>query len=968
MVVSRVSRSCRVGLFGVLLLGLSPSVLCGGFSPQELEFFEREVRPVLAEHCYPCHSAGAEKLKAGLFLDHRDGVLASGDSGGSVVPGDLEKSLLLTAVRYDDPDYEMPPKYRLNDSEIEALERWVEMGAPWPDEARPESAEGQVEEFDLEARRAEHWCWQPIEEVEVPVGIQGWGNGPIDAFVAERLEAAGLRPADQAEDRDWLRRVHFDLVGLPPTRAEISAFLEDNAATRRERVVDRLLASPHFGERWARHWMDLVRYGESCGHEFDFDIEGPHEYRDYLIRAFNADLPYDQLLREHVAGDLLEDSRRHPEEGFDEAVLATGFWYLGEAVHGPTDVKEDECDRIDNMIDVFSKTFLGLTVSCARCHDHKFDAISDEDYYALQAYFHATRRHHVAIDRSNGSRDETVAALRNLQQEAGDAFTSNLPKPSPETAIRKTDAGVLFDLQGGVPYKEQGWFVRGEAFGESPLASAREVSLATGRPQGIDGVADSGHAGAGLHGTLRSPNFVIESDQLFLRLRGRPGGQLVRVVIDGYFQQERNALLFNGTHLEDKGVGTSEKGAAWEWKLLGSDLRKYRGHVAYLELVDRGDGFVALDEVRSSSGQSLKGSADPQTLPVVAGWEEGMKGRRDALESALPKLTYAPGVDAGPVEASYLHVRGNPHARGEALSPRFLTALGGAADRAPGRRELVGEILAESNPLVSRVIVNRLWHHLFGRGIVATVDDFGVMGQAPSHPELLDWLAADLRKNRWSLKAAIRKIVLSETYGQAASAHPEVDADLIAEVDPENILLHRARNRRLSSEAIRDAVLAVSGGLDREFFGPPVPVHLTSSMEGRGRPKKSGPLDGAGRRSVYIAIRRNFLAPFQLAFDMPSPFSTMGRRSVSNVPAQSLTLLNDPFILGEARRWAKRVLGEEGAPEERLQRMFEDALTRLPSVAEEEEILAFLGEQPGLEDWTDVAHVIFNMKESIFLR
>src|SRR5262245_30460136 len=347
-----------------------------------LEFFEKKVRPVLVEHCFKCHSTQAKKLRGGLHLDSRQGFLTGGDSGPALVPGQPEKSRIVEAVRYGNVDLRMPPRGKLPDTVVADLATWVKMGAPWPQDDTPKTTSKSG--FDLQKRKREHWAWQPIRPQSPPaVRDKTWAHDPVDRFLLAKLEEKGLSPAPPADRRTLLRRVSFDLVGLPPSPAEVEAFVWDESPNGFEKVVDRLLASPHFGERWGRHWLDLVRYGETRGHEFDPNIPNAHQYRDYVLRAFNDDVPYNQFVTEHIAGDLLEKPRLHPAQGFNESILGTGFWFLGEEVHSPVDIRQDQADRFDNRIDVMTKTFLGLTVACARCHDHKFDAISTRDYYAL---------------------------------------------------------------------------------------------------------------------------------------------------------------------------------------------------------------------------------------------------------------------------------------------------------------------------------------------------------------------------------------------------------------------------------------------------------------------------------------------------------------------------------------------------------------------------------------------------------
>ena len=370
--------------------------LQGEFTGQDLEFFESQVRPLLSDKCFECHGPGVDSPGGGLSLHSRAAMIGGGDTGPAISLGEPQQSLLISAINYGDL-YQMPPDSKMSAAEIAVLTKWVKLGAPWTLE--PDADVATKKEFDLLERKSSHWCWQPVNSPSVPaVKNSDWVHDEIDNFVLSRVEAAGLSPAEAADPRTLIRRVYFDLIGLPPTPEQVQQFSDNPSLEAYADVVDELLSSPRFGEHWARHWMDLIRYAESYGHEFDYPIAHAYQYRDYLIRAFNADVPYDQFVREHVAGDLLSEPRRHPEHQFNESVIGTGFWFLGEATHGPVDVRGDEAGRIDNQIDVMSKTFLGLTVACARCHDHKFDAIATEDYYALAGFLQSSRRQLAMLD------------------------------------------------------------------------------------------------------------------------------------------------------------------------------------------------------------------------------------------------------------------------------------------------------------------------------------------------------------------------------------------------------------------------------------------------------------------------------------------------------------------------------------------------------------------------------------------
>ncbi|MBL9155247.1 MAG: PSD1 domain-containing protein [Verrucomicrobiales bacterium] len=1249
--------------FPALALILLAAPVARGAEAEHLAFFETKIRPVLAEKCYSCHSAEAEKLKAGLQVDHVAHLLSGGDSGPAIVVGKPGDSLLMETLRYGNPDLQMPPKSKLDDAVIADFDKWIALGAPWPDEPKPvrtatgekvDGSDAVMEAFDLEKRRAAHWCWQPVKPTALPAVKQSdWPRRGLDHFILARLEAAGLRPAEDAAPETWLRRVTFDLTGLPPSPAEIAAYLKEKAAEpasdrAEQAVVERLLASPHYGERWARHWMDLARYGETCGHEFDYPIPHAHRYRDYLIDAFNRDLPHDTFLVEHLAGDLLEQPRRDPATGVNQSIQATGFWYLHEAVHAPTDIRGDEAGRIDNQIDVFTKSFLGLTVACARCHDHKFDAIGTADYYAIAGYLQSSRRQEAFLDpgdrlaqaateaRAIHARGQAllrdafpgltadqvsrylIAARRLLDETArqpgadriegafadfeagydgwqieGDAFGdrpatgtfkgqqavsgflggglvnswngsdgktgralspeftiatahlhfligggahagetcvnllidgkpvltatgknneqlephtwdlksyqgkkarleivdratggwghinvdhfvfSDSPTFDPAKAQRPLDpalakriaikqgpiddatllhwarllrdqatddpghplhawkigstdpaavkglitrqqsqrtafetarkaATVLADFDGG---DADGWTATGFAFDAKPLTA---TTWAPGLPNGLAlpaGVISSATIAPRFHGVLRSPTFTLSHPRIHLRINARAAR--VRLVIDEHYMNHFHQLLLGGTLLKPAATDT---GGEFRWFTMQGNLDKYIGHRVYLEVSDLEGGHIAIDEVLLSNdplpaappspafagepGESPESLAREIGTTVVASiaagetdwanllWREQLWPRHEALTAAaadmaalsrsLPEPLYAVAMLEGTPEDEHIHIRGSHLKLGDPVPRRNLAALGGqpAPREASGRLELARLLATGDNPLVSRVAVNRAWHHLFERGLVPTVDDFGVMGQPPSHPDLLDWLASTYATDMgWSLKSLLREIVLSRTYRMSSAPHPALDRSRLAEIDPENVLLHRAPVRRLQAEAIRDAILAVSGRLDPVVGGPSIPIHLTAFMEGRGRPGGNGPLDGAGRRSLYTEIRRNFLPPFLLTFDMPIPFNAMGRRTVSNVPAQALSMMNDPFVVEQASLLAQRLATDPARSEpERITELFLSAFARQPTDDERQQITSFLASEPNREQaWTDLCHALFNKKEFIYL-
>ncbi|MFO0890436.1 MAG: PSD1 and planctomycete cytochrome C domain-containing protein [Isosphaeraceae bacterium] len=983
-------------------------------SPAEIDFFEKSVRPILVQRCQGCH--GPSKQKGGLRLDSRQGVLAGGTTGPAVVPGRPEKSPLIDAVNYGEL-FQMPPKSKLSDEEIRVLTAWVERGAAWGFEpgANKESASARGKSggglVDLEtpgefARRAKFWCFQPIRAAAPPSlsDDANWSRNPIDGFLLAAMRQHGLSPAPEADRRTLIRRLSFDLTGLPPSPEEVAEFLADPSPDAYERLVDRLLNRPHYGERWGRHWLDLARFAETAGHEFDYETLHSFRYRDYVIRAFNADLPYDRFVVEQVAGDLLTSPRRHPTEGFNESVLGTGFFFLGEGTHSPVDVREDQVRRVDNQIEVLARTFLGLTVSCARCHDHKFDPIRSDDYYALAGYMVSSRHQQAFLDppaRIGGPAER----LRNLKSAIRGILNEAMPSLSEESSAtvrravepaRKAPSPLIgqpfepFDRDSFAP-----WQPAGDAFGQGPSAAGdfrlsvrpTDAWLTPVRP----GAAHSGLVSERLQGVLRSPTFTLNQRWIHYLAAGQ-GGR-INLVVDG-FEKIRDPIY---------GRLTVAVGSGDQRRWISQDVGMWLGHRAYIELSDGGTadynggqtrmapgrGFVVVDEIRMSDGPAprLEDAPDPTPLrldalistlrsknPSLAARLGSLLDEYRSIEAAIPEPTFGLAIADGTGEDARKLIRGNHRTPGDVVPRRFLEVLGGAAEGSAGagsgRLELARTMVdPRSNPLVPRVMVNRLWKHHFAEGLVKTVDDFGAMGQPPSHPELLDWLSAEFVARGWSIKAMHRLIVTSSAYRMSSRARPGSDA-----VDPSNVYLHRMNPRRLEGEAIRDLLLAVSGRLDAAMFGPGVPPYLSPFMDGRGRPQHSGPLDGDGRRSIYLNVRRNFLNPMFLSFDTPVPFSTMGRRNVSNVPGQALTLLNDPLVIHLAGLWAGRLLAE-GPPSdgERIGRLFEAAYGRPPSEAEREQCLAFLRERGrGAGDarraaWADLCHAIMNVKSFIFI-
>jgi hypothetical protein len=1066
-------------------------------APDEIEFFESRIRPLLAEKCYACHGPQAKAAFGGLRLDSREALLRGGDRGPVIVPGDPAASLLMRAVSYNDLDLKMPPSGRLSQSELDDLARWIRIGAPDPRAAPvvtsvPRAPAG----LDL-AKARSFWSLRPLTEPAAPPARPEGPVSPIDRFIRAALEAKGLRPAPPAPRPVWLRRVTFDLVGLPPTPDELADFERDASAQAFERVVERLLASPHYGERWGRHWLDLVRYAETNGHEFDNDKLDAWRYRDYVIRAFNLDLPYDRFVREQIAGDLLPGKRLSPDGSHWESPLGTTFYWFGEVLNSATDSVKSRADTVDNQLDVVGKTFLGLTVACARCHDHKFDPIPTADYYSLAGVMHSTDlvetvldsparareigAAHASISAFNGEISKLVVPmLDHLASRSGEYLLAAAGRPSPPglhpglvkawteslaaardrpehplrpfaslaargpasefrsgvAAVRRELAALgtrasrvegesvergesAFEEFEGLDYGA--WTAAGEAFGTRPRFELAPNQLLRGYLG--EGMASSFGAGSDrLVGSLTSAKFRAPKLFLHVRMAGSKeshrserAGLRVTLVADGHksqhmFPDGSGAFTWSTVRLT-KEIGRlcyfeivdrSREGHLVVDRILFSDSKEPPGPGAgpnrrVLALLDRPDldslerlaaGYAELFRAARSPAQ---GDLDARQLaaalvpcgtleelpsddPGIQRMIEGIREKRAARENQVPPSTFAMVArDENPHDVR-IHLRGNHKNLGSEVPRRFLEVLGGREQRpvlhGSGRLELADWVASPSNPLTFRVMANRIWKHHFGHGLVRSVDNFGAMGERPTHAELLEHLACRLRE-RGSIKALHREIVLSSTYRMSSRA------DAAAErVDPENRLLHHMPVHRLEAEALRDAMLAVSGRLDRSVFGPSIRPHISAHQDGRGKPE-SGPLDGDGRRSVYIQIRRNFIPPLFLAFDYPLPISTIGARSVSTVPSQALMLMNNELVASQAALWSRRLAQTEEDQLRRVTRAFLEAFARPPTADERRATLAFIQAQTSRQRgeagsaperaWADLCHVLLNSAEFLYV-
>ncbi len=1044
-------------------------LLCGFLSSacllgDQAQFFESRIRPVLAQKCWSCH--GSELQQGGLRLDSREAFLKGGGRGPAVVPGDPSASLLLRALRHE--GLEMPLGGKLPDGQVADFAKWIADGAAWP-------------KLSDSSEQAGHWAFEPVVSHRPPGAGSAWTLNDVDRFIAAKLSDASLEPAPQADRRTLIRRLSFDLTGLPPRPEEVHAFVNDESPTAYGDLVDRLLSSKSFGEHWARKWMDWVRYSESHGSQGDFELPNAWRYRDYLIRAFNSDTPYDRMLLEYLAGDLLEDPRVNEEDGLNESMLGPGNLRMVEYGYLPVDALDDQVKVVDNQIDVLSKAFQGLTISCARCHDHKFDPITQKDFYALYGVFASSRHGLVTVDSVEllGRGRERLEQLRQkIKRGLTDAWTKApvaMPQSAPASLPPDDPLQLWLALRGkhGLAFRSEWECLRSQWLDEAKsrrdhnssgfrriwdLAKPEDYSRwypsgpgvsRTPSPNGefrilpegdriVAGLLPAGsYSGLGsekLGGIVGSPRFRVSSDRISVR------------VVVGNFISAR--LVVENYPIGNGGIHPAIDVTGGRPRWITFDTAYRRGANAHLELqtldersrpfrfnsgrperkpAEDGRSSFGLIEVVFHDGQAgprdepaallylldqerpegvaeLEGLYRRLVREAVAAWGRGELDERQTafldaaigsgllpakleelpalselvaeyrrVEAEVPVPRRAPGVLPGTSFDQPLFTRGD-HKKPDALvERRYLELFGGKPFRpqGSGRLELALALASPQNPLTARVMVNRLWSNLFSQGIVATVDNFGATGEKPSHPELLDYLAERFVETGWSIKDMISLMVRSRAY-QMTSAGSEQARD----VDPGNRLLERQNFRRLSAEEIRDAILATSGELDATMYGPSVNVYYVGKTEGGG---EKGPLDGKGRRSVYQAIRRNSHNPFLEVFDAPKPSTTRGRRDVTNIPAQSLALLNDPFVIDQAKKWANRAVADGAiAPGDRAVRMFRRALSRDPAPEELDLLITSLGAFADEREtsalmadervWTDFAHALLNLKEFLYLR
>jgi len=971
-----------------------------------IEFFEKKIRPVLAEHCYRCHSEDAaknKKLKGQLFVDTRAGLLKGGEGGPSVVAGKPNEGLMMKALRHD--EIKMPPAGKLPAEVVADFEKWIAMGAPDPREGTGKTAK---REIDVEAGK-KFWAFQPLAKPMPPEIKSPWTRTPIDRFILAKLEEKKLRPNDLASREKLLRRVSYDLVGLPPSLEERDAFLNDKSPDAYEKLIDRLLQSPQYGERWSRHWLDIVRYAESGGYEFDGDRPGAYHYRDWVIRALNDDMPYDQFVRLQLAGDKLKP-------GDYDAVSATGFLVAGP-FPGQTTAKTEErirYDHLDDMLSTIGSSMLGLTLGCVRCHEHKYDPIPQMDYYKLLATLGATtfttakvdpqpeiyRKAKEQFDREHA--ELTAASDRYVRDEFPKRFAAwkqaELAKAASPWQIADlvSAAGkAALEIQADGSVIAKGKADKNDTYTFVFHTAQKDLKLLR-----LDALAEATLPGKGpgldKDGSFVLTNVSVSAAPLDAKSKGKPGPVKLKA-LQATFEKPGSPLadavdatkktgwsIVGQTGKDQSALFEFEKPVGFEGGTTFTVVLKFEGNfgigrtrLAFATAPAKLDSPAALqnrEEIRLTL-EANKGEIADANRSQVFRWFRNLDADGRKLQKAIDDHAKVPPqpklIDvfaAGPRNNDiFFLIRGEVDRKQGKVAPGMIQVLArapqgeakwvGTAEKKPAPieprvalAEWMTDVDQGAGHLLARVAVNRLWKHHFGRGLVGTPNDFGAQGERPSHPELLDWLSSEFIKGGWKLKPLHKLMLTSAAYMQDTASDPER-----LKIDPENRLVWRRETRRLEGEAIRDALLFVSATLDPKLYG-------TSTLD-----------ENTPRRSIYLTVKRSRLIPFLQMFDAPEPIQSIGDRSTTTVPSQALAMMNSPFVRSRAEKLAQRIKPAMNEPAEAIAaKAYRLTLSREPTPPETQRAKAFLeaaGSTPQARDAAiaELCHVLVCLNEFIYI-
>ena len=863
-------------------------------SPAQLEFFEKKVRPLLVAHCYECHSD--KDVKGGLRLDSAMGWKQGGDSGVAITPHDPDSSRVIDAIRYRNEDLQMPPDGKLSPEDIQTLEQWVKDGAFDPRNETAETAHAALKGMSIEDGR-QFWSFVPVQAPAIPQpAASTWVKSPIDAFVLSKLESASLQPAPMADKQTLSRRATFNLTGLPPSPEDVAAFIADDSADAYEKLVDRLLASPDYGVRWGRHWLDVARYADSNGLDENLAYGNAWRYRDYVVDAFNNDKPFDRFLKEQIAGDLLPDANV-------ETHIATGFLVLGAKVLAEPDREKLDMDTIDEQLDSTGKAFLGLTLGCARCHDHKFDPIKQSDYYGLAAILKSTR--------TFGATNTGAIKHWNEYSFATEEEKASLKKVDEDIAAKKSAAAAYKNdatakLRADVRSKAAVYLAT--AAGVDPDTSLVDLQTLA-EPLGL-------HPRV-LHHCRQHLKFHSD-DPLFSKWRE------LQAVGDSDGIRQHYAALFIAA---DEALANAKTADAAAKSSGNAELDAVRA------ALDDTSGFLALPP-KPEFALDATTLTEYHRLAEIA---------RIAESNAADEASAMSVTDGTVLTSLQIAVRGNHRNLGEAIPrsvPKVMLAEGASLalpENQSGRLQLAEWMASPQNPLTSRVIVNRIWRWHFGRGLVGSTDNFGVLGDKPSNPELLDWLSNHFATSGWSIKSLHRMIMLSNIY-QMDSQHPRSAEYSV--IDPETELQWRFRRQRLDVEQIRDAVLYVSSRLDRSFGGKTVPLRNRQFVFDHTSIDHTR--YGSLRRAIYLPVIRNNLYAMFEQFDFPDPTMPTGSRNSTVVAPQALLMMNSDLLLDSADEMARSLLRDRSDDSQRVNLGYERVLSRSATDVEIQQALDFI--------------------------
>ena len=954
-------------------------------APEGVAFFEQKIRPVLVSTCYECHSAEAKskgKLKGGLFLDTRAALLTGGDEGAAIVPGKPDDSLLIKALRWSREDLHMPPKKKLPPEVIADFEKWISMGAPDPRSGEVAKAR---REISIPQGR-DYWAFRPLKSVTVPVVKNAaWAKTPIDRFILAKQEAAKVTPSKPIAREQLLRRATFDLTGLPPTVEEVAAFVADSSPSALASVVNKLLARATYGERWGRHWLDVVRFAESNGYEFDGFRPGAFHYRDWVIRALNDGMPYDRFIRWQLAGDRIQPDTL-------EGASAAGFLVAGPYPGQITTktIERIRYDQLDDMVSTIGSGFLGLTFGCVRCHDHKYDPIPQTDYYGIAAALARTVHGELKIDRAHEETQRKLAAHRlaaeplhaALKQFEAEQFPARFGKfletePAKETnsapwqmleplSAEALAASLEVGTNGVVRYlgnkaKDDTYTVKATTYQRGLRALRLDALADAALPAKGPGLSDNGN--------FVLSDFKVTARPLDAKSKDKPVTLKLKAVAAS-FEQDKYPLVAVTDNRANSGWAIAPqfgKDHAAVFSIVGEPVGFEGG--TELEFQIKFTGFFGIGRMRlgfsndkapgtlaqAKDEQNLRelqtvlsttgGALNETNRAALFRWyakfdteAQRLKAivREHAGKTPKPDLVPVYSTKAGGQDVHLLR-RGEVDSKISKADPSYLQVLNTAADGAKrwlpkpeaDPRIALGDWLTDAEhgagSLLARVMVNRVWQHHFGRGLVATPNDFGVQGKPPTHPKLLDWLAGEFVRGGWQLKPLHQLIMASAVYQQGAELKP---ANLKA--DPENKLWWHRPALRLEAEAIRDALLTVGGRLDEKLYGP-----SETNYE-------------SARRSVYLRVKRSELIPFLTLFDAPEPAASVGERGATTLPTQALAMMNSTFVRDIADRLTKRVLQPGVAPAAAIAQASRIALGRAPTAAEQARLVKFYNEQIAL--------------------